>query len=81
MQLAAESPTVKESTVMAAYLQERRSLLLERRKLYEIEAAEALLDEDHEEREERLRLVRASQAMLGNGFQNLEPYDPEEYKE
>jgi hypothetical protein len=81
MQLTAEPPTVKESTIMAAYLQDRRSALLERRQQYELEVAEALLDEDYEEREERLRLVRASQAMLANGFINLEPYDPEEYKD
>ena len=81
MQLAAEPPTVKESTVMAAYLQDRRSALLERRREYELEVAEALQDEDEEEREERLQLVRAAQAMLANGFTGLELYLPENYEE
>jgi hypothetical protein len=78
MQLTANPPTAKESTVMAAYLQDGRSLLLERRNLYEIEVAEALLDEDYDEREERLRLVRASQAMLARGNQGVDWFDSEE---
>ena len=65
---------------MAAYLQDRRSALLERRKEYELEVAEALQDEDEEEREERLQIVRAAQAMLGGGFINMEMNLPENYK-
>ncbi len=64
---------------MAAYLQDRRSALLERRKQYELDVAEALQDEDYEEREERLQLVRAAQAMLASGFPDLEPYVPDDY--
>ena len=71
----------KENTVMAAYLQERRSVLLERRKQYELDVAEALLEEDYEEREERLHLVRSSQAMLSLGFQGMELFDPEKYNQ
>ncbi len=56
---------------MTAYLQsDRRSLLLERRKQYEDEVTEALLDEDPEEREERLRLVRACQPTLATILNN-----------
>ena len=65
---------------MAAYLQDRRSALLERRKDYELEVAEALLDEDYEEREERLQLVRAAQAMLAYGFTSMELHLPEHYE-
>jgi arginyl-tRNA synthetase len=67
---------------MTAYIQsDRRSLLLERRKLYEAEVAEALLNEDSEEREERLHLVHACQPMLKDALNALVIYDPNEYKE
>lgn len=67
---------------MTAYIQsDRRSLLLERRKLYEAEVAEALLNEDAEEREERLHLVHACQPMLRDAFDALIVYDPREHKE
>ncbi len=67
---------------MTAYIQsDRRSLLLERRKLYEAEVAEALLNEDPEEREERLRLVRACQPMLVATLNRLAVFDPEIHKE
>ena len=67
---------------MTAYTQsDRRSLLLERRRLYEAEVAEALLNEEPEEREERLHLVRACQPMLVAALRDLAPYDPEKYKE
>ncbi|HLV99583.1 MAG TPA: hypothetical protein VKT82_12995 [Ktedonobacterales bacterium] len=66
---------------MTAYIQsDRRSLLLERRKLYEAEVAEALLNEDAEEREERLSLVRNCQPMLGDVLRTTVVYDPEQYK-
>jgi hypothetical protein len=66
---------------MTAYIQsDRRSLLLERRKLYEAEVAEALLDEDAEEREERLSLVRNCQPMLGDVLKATVVYNPEDYK-
>lgn len=67
---------------MTAYTQsDRRSLLLERRKLYEAEVAEALLNEDPEEREERLRMVRLYQPMVVASFKTLEVFHPEDYKE
>jgi hypothetical protein len=67
---------------MNAYIQsDRRSLLLERRKLYEAEVVEALLNEDPEEREERLHLVRACQPMLAATLNTLAIFDPEDYKE
>ena len=67
---------------MNAYIQsDRRSLLLEQRQLYEAEVAEALLNEDPEEREERLHLVRACQPMLVATLNTLAIYDPEEHKE
>ncbi len=66
---------------MTAYTQsDRRSLLLERRRLYEAEVAKALLDEEPEEREERLHLVRACQPMLVAALR-LPIYDPEKYRE
>jgi hypothetical protein len=66
---------------MTAYIQsDRRSLLLERRKLYEAEVAEALLNEDAQEREERLSLVRNCQPMLGDVLKTMVVYDPEQYK-
>lgn len=67
---------------MTAYTQsDRRSLLLERRKLYEAEVVEALLNEAPEEREERLHMVRACQPMLVATLKTLAVYDPEDYKE
>lgn len=67
---------------MTAYTQsDRRSLLLERRRLYEAEVAEALLNEEPEEREERLHLVRACQPMLVAALRGLSIYDPEKYEE
>ena len=67
---------------MTAYIQsDRRSLLLEQRKRYEARVAEALLDEDPEEREERLSLVRNCQPMLGDVLKTLIVYDPKEYQE
>ncbi len=65
---------------MTAYIQsDRRSLLLERRKLYEAEVAAALLDEDAQEREERLGLVRDCQPMLGDVLRATVVYNPEVY--
>ncbi len=70
---------------MTAYIQsDRRSLLLERRKLYEAEVAEALLNEAPEEREERLHLVRVCQPMLAAALNTLVDFNPdahEDYKE
>ena len=67
---------------MTAFIEsDRRSLLLEQRKRYEEEVAEALLDEDAEEREERLSLVRDCQPMLGEILKTYVVYDPTEYKE
>ena len=69
---------------MTAFIQsDRRSLLLERRQRYEAVVAEALLDEDAEEREERLSLVRDCQPMLGDilNLNSLTVYDPKEYEE
>lgn len=66
---------------MTAYIQsDRRSLLLERRARYDDEVAQALLDEDADEREERLSLVRDCQPMLREVLKDLVKYDPEEYK-
>ena len=65
---------------MAAYLQDRKSALLERRTQYEIEVARALRDEDEEEQEERLCMVRASQAILAQSFQCMEQYNLSDYK-
>ncbi len=65
---------------MTAYIQsDRRSLLLERRKLYEAEVAAALLDEDAQEREERPGLVRDCQPMLGDVLRATVVYNPEVY--
>jgi len=65
---------------MTAYTQsDRRSLLLERRQLYEAEVAEALLHEDPEEREDRLCLVRACQPMVVATLNTLAVFDPEDY--
>ena len=56
--------------MMTAYIQsDPRSLLLEKRKQYEDAVAEALLDEDAEEREERLRVL------------HLPIYEPAKYEE
>ena len=55
-----------------------RSLVLERRQLYEAEVAEALLNEDAEEREERVHLVHACQPMLVTAL-HLPVYDPKNY--
>jgi hypothetical protein len=68
---------------MTAYTQsDRRSLLLERRRLYEAEVVEALLNEEPEEREERVHLVRACQPMLVAALHgDLSIYDPEKYRE
>jgi hypothetical protein len=67
---------------MTAYIQsDRRSLLLEKRKLYEAEVAEALLNECPQEREERLDLVRACQPMLRATIKTLAIFDPEDYQE
>jgi hypothetical protein len=74
----------KRRELMTAFIQsDRRSLLLEQRKRYEAEVAEALLDEDAEEREERMRLVRDCHPMLVDilNSNNLVIYDPEAYKE
>lgn len=68
---------------MTAFIQsDRRSLLLERRARYDAEVAAALLDEDADEREERLSLVRDCQPMLKEvlNLKDLVNYDPEEYK-
>ena len=66
---------------MTAYIQsDRRSALLERRQRYDLEVAQALLDEDADEREDRLRLVRDCQPMLVDALNSLVIYDPEEHK-
>ncbi|GEM_PF-1349156 len=67
---------------MTAYTQsDRRSLLLERRKLYEAEVAEALLNESPEEREDRVHLVHACQPMLVASLKALEVFHPESYED
>ena len=69
---------------MTAFIQsDRRSVLLERRQRYEAEVAAALLDEDAEEREERMSLVRDCQPMLGDilDLNSLTVYDPKEFEE
>lgn len=67
--------------MMTAYIQsDPRSLLLEKRKQYEDEVAEALLDEDAEEREERLRMARAWQPMSA-AVLRLPIYEPTKYEE
>lgn len=60
--------------------QNRRNLLLEQRRLYELEATADLCSEDDEndeygdpeEREETERLLKASQAILSHAFPNIE---------
>ena len=65
---------------MTAYIQsDRRSLLLERRKLYEAEVVEALLNEGPQERQERLHLVRACQPTVAATINRLIVFDPEDF--
>lgn len=67
--------------MMTAYIQsDPRSLLLEKRKQYEDAAAQALLDEDAEEREERLNMVRACQPMAV-AVLHMPVYEPAKYDE
>lgn len=67
--------------MMTAYIQsDPRSLLLEKRKQYEDAVAEALLDEDADEREERLRMVRACQPM-SIAVLHMPIYEPTKYEE
>jgi hypothetical protein len=67
--------------MMTAYIQsDPRSLLLEKRKQYEDAVAEALLDEDADERDERLRMVRAWQPMSA-AVLHLPIYEPTKYEE
>lgn len=67
--------------MMTAYIQsDPRSLLMEKRKQYEDAVTEALLDEDAEEREERLRMVRSWQPMSA-AVLHLPIYEPTKYEE
>lgn len=66
---------------MMAYIQsDRRNRLLERQ-LYEVEVADALLNEDAEEREARLRLVQACQPNLVTILNTLPDFDDDDYEE
>lgn len=50
---------------------DRDTDLVQRRSAYEAEVVDALLDETPEEREERLELVRAAEAMVLLAFQHM----------
>jgi hypothetical protein len=57
---------------VTAYTQsDHRATLAERRRAYEAEVVDGLLEESPEEREERLALVRAAQEMVLLAFRRM----------